>query len=301
MILGIVACKKESVYHKLHVLGGSGGGDYELGTRVEISAFDPDSGFIFEKWSGDTTYVSDSRSPVTNLSMPLKDVHLKANYVVAASYRLVVSRGSGTGSYHPGTLIELRADLPQADSGFFEWAGDVQYLNEIKAPVTTLTMPARNISVKAVYRALPRYNLSVNSGFGSGDYLAGTTVNISPNPPANKYFAKWAGDIQFLDDYRSDNTTVTMPMQAVSVTAEFENAVSFSAEVLPLIIAECATSGCHDSNSPNEPLTNYQEVKKHDQDIRYRVNIGQMPPSKVLAIAQVNLIIKWVDQGAMNN
>jgi uncharacterized protein YeaC (DUF1315 family) len=38
-----------------------------------------------------------------------------------------------------------------------------------------------------------------------------------------------------------------------------------------------------------------------DQDIRYRVETGNMPPSIPLTTQQKQIIIKWIDQGSHNN
>jgi hypothetical protein len=295
------ACKKENLYHDLKVQDGSGSGSYELGAMIEIEAHTADSGYVFSHWSGDSTEVAKVDSPSVSLFMPLKDVFLKAEYKSVPFYQAVIVNGTGSGLYAAGTSVDISARPAHPDSGFHEWQGDIEYLSYVKAPSASLTMPPRSIKLKATYSELPRYRLTVNYGSGSGDYLPGTIVGVSPTPPANKYFKEWMGDIQFLDDPGSESTDITMPSMAVEVTAVFENAISFSAQVLPLFMAECSTSGCHDVHSPNEALTTYQEIKQHDQDIRYRVNVGQMPPSKLLTDAQKEIIIKWVDQGSMNN
>ena len=301
ILLIITSCKKENLYHQISVENGSGSGIYELGSVVEIVADKHDTGFVFSMWTGDTIHLINPEASTTTLVMPFKDIELKANFEVAPYFHLNVIRGSGSGQYQAGKLINVTSDPPASDSGFYQWQGDIQYLEEPRSPNTLLTMPDRNISIRAMYSELPRYPLTVNLGSGSGNYLAGTVVNISAIPPSNKFFKEWSGDIQFIDDISAENTTVNMPAQAVEISAEFEDAISFNQQVLPLIIAECSTSGCHDANSPNEPLTNYQEIKLHDQDIRYRVQTGNMPPSKILTTQQKETIIKWIDQGSMNN
>ena len=301
LVLLVGACQKENLYHNLTVEGGIGSGTYELGSLVDFEANPAETGYVFSYWSGDTNHLTDAFLSTCRMTMPFQDVYLKANYENAPYYQLNVIRGTGSGMYQKGYVVDVISDPSTSDSGFFEWKGDIQYLEQPKSPVTTLTMPSANITIEAVYSALPKYPLIVQHGFGSGGYLAGTVVSISSDPPANKFFKEWTGDIQFLNDRMVENTEVSMPAQAVTITAEFEDAISFSSQVLPLILAECATSGCHDASSANEPLTNYQQVKQHDQDVRYRVNNGNMPPSKLLTNEQKQLIIKWVDQGSMNN
>jgi hypothetical protein len=53
----------------LTVVNGSGSGSYALGTNMTITANTPPSGKVFDKWTGDISYVSDiNRSTSTELS-----------------------------------------------------------------------------------------------------------------------------------------------------------------------------------------------------------------------------------------
>jgi hypothetical protein len=68
------------------------------------------------------------------------------------------------------------------------------------------------------------FQLTVNNGYGSGTYNAGDTVHIwSAAIPANNVFDKWTGDVSFLESKDEWHTTVIMPSQNVSVTANFKN------------------------------------------------------------------------------
>jgi hypothetical protein len=301
VILAVAACQKQSLYHQLTVEKGEGSGEYELATEVQIVAQEADTGMLFSHWSGDTTHLTDPKAAATSCIMPLEDIAVTAVFREAPYYPLNVLRGSGSGQYQEGSLVSISADPPLGDSAFFEWVGDVDYVDQIKSPNAQVTMPTEAVTIRAAYSALPKYMLTVNQGFGDGEYLAGTVVTISPDPPANKFFSAWTGDVQYLNDIYDEQAEVTMPAQPVDVTATFENAISFSSQVMPLFNAECSTSGCHDANSPNEPLTNYAEIVMWDQDIRYRVETGNMPPSIPLTTQQKQIIIKWIDQGSHNN
>lgn len=65
------------------------------------------------------------------------------------------------------------------------------------------------------------YTLTVNSGIGGGSYAAGTTVNISAIIPSGKRFADWTGAT--VANPGSTNTTLVMPAQNTTVTANFQN------------------------------------------------------------------------------
>jgi hypothetical protein len=66
------------------------------------------------------------------------------------------------------------------------------------------------------------FPLTVTNGSGSGLYSEGEVVPISANPPdSGMLFAMWAGDVAYVADRFSSDTTVTMPAAEVSVTAAY--------------------------------------------------------------------------------
>lgn len=95
-------------------------------------------------------------------------------------------------------------------------------------------------------------------------------------------------------------------------TAYFQN------QVLPLLISQCAKSGCHDAASHEEGviLTDYQHVMSTGKVKAYKPGDSKlyesiidsdpgdrMPqaPNAPLTTEQKNLIKKWIEQGAQNN
>jgi len=73
------------------------------------------------------------------------------------------------------------------------------------------------------------YTLTVNSGSGSGDYIAGSIVPISADPaPSGKGFVEWIGDTDDVDDVNAEDTTVAMPLHDVEVTAYYADLYSLS-------------------------------------------------------------------------
>ncbi|UXX81027.1 T9SS type A sorting domain-containing protein [Reichenbachiella carrageenanivorans] len=67
------------------------------------------------------------------------------------------------------------------------------------------------------------YTLNVTNGSGSGDYLAGTSVNVSANAaPSGQVFDVWTGGVSILADKFSANTTLTMPTNGVNITATYK-------------------------------------------------------------------------------
>ena len=96
------------------------------------------------------------------------------------------------------------------------------------------------------------------------------------------------------------------------------NTVYFQQQILPMIISNCAKSGCHNTEDHQEGiiLNSYASIMS-DGDIRsgnpggsdlYQVitetdpdNIMPPPPHPALSSSQVNLVYQWIQQGAQNN
>lgn len=89
--------------------------------------------------------------------------------------------------------------------------------------------------------------------------------------------------------------------------------VSFQADVLPVIIANCTEAGCHGQGGSDLKLLTYDEImrrvtpgKPHSSDL-YKVitantgNVMPQPPNPRLTDNQIKLIFVWISQGAKNN
>ncbi|MEP6756044.1 MAG: hypothetical protein ABJA67_11140 [Chthonomonadales bacterium] len=135
------------------------------------------------------------------------------------THTLTVNSGTGSGNYAAGAVVNISANAPAPGQSFVNWTGAA--VANANAASTTLVMPNVNTSVTAKYSGpAPTHALTVVNGTGSGNYTAGTVVNISANaPPAGQYFSKWTG-AAVLDPFAA-NTTITMPSAAATVTATY--------------------------------------------------------------------------------
>jgi hypothetical protein len=74
--------------------------------------------------------------------------------------------------------------------------------------------------------------LTVNSGSGSGNYVAGNIVTVSASAaPAGKKFDRWVGDWVILSNPLISTTTATMPSQDVTVTASYADLPAYALSV----------------------------------------------------------------------
>ncbi len=139
------------VLYGLDVTSGSGDGFYTAGTSVDILADAAPSGEIFLAWTGDVSYVADANASSTTFSMPAQGASITATYVAAGPFNLVVTGGSGDGSYTTGTPVAISAAAAPAGDVFFAWTGDTTNLDNVYDASTSLNMPAGDITLVATY------------------------------------------------------------------------------------------------------------------------------------------------------
>ncbi len=93
-------------------------------------------------------------------------------------------------------------------------------------------------------------------------------------------------------------------------------AVSFQADILPILQASCAVQGCHADLNPRVGLNleTYAGFEKGSRGgpvfnpgdskgskVVQRIDGGGMPPGAPLDKAQIQLFKDWIDEGAKNN
>ncbi len=133
------------------------------------------------------------------------------------------------GLFEAGQVAELTA-IPSEGYSFVSWGGDTGHLDDLNEAITTLTMPAEDVSLTASF-TLVEYQLSIGTDpEGSGSvsvdpekehYNIGDVVEITASAAPGYSFVSWDGDTGHLDDLNEAITTLTMPAEDVSLTASF--------------------------------------------------------------------------------
>jgi hypothetical protein len=83
--------------------------------------------------------------------------------------------------------------------------------------------------------------------------------------------------------------------------------ISYVEDVDPIVIQNCAISGCHNGdNGTHLDWTDFDNFQSHSAEVRRRVTLpsdhpDHMPKSGSLTVVEIQTIICWVDQGALNN
>lgn len=103
----------------------------------------------------------------------------------------------------------------------------------------------------------------------------------------------------------------TPPSQlACATSSSTPTTICFDTQVLPILYANCAESGCHNSKSKAEgyDLTSYNGIMKgvsagssKNSKIYNEMSSGKMPESpRKMATSQIAIIKQWIDEGAKN-
>ena len=103
----VTATYKTRLY-SLTVSGGSGSGSFSLGATVNIVAAPAPADSEFDQWTGDVANVANALSASTFITMPAADATVTATYKLLPR-TLTVNGGSGSGSYVPGTSVNIVA------------------------------------------------------------------------------------------------------------------------------------------------------------------------------------------------
>ena len=131
---------------------------YAPGTKVTITASPAETGQYFDSWkitSGTGSTLADAKQSTTTLTVGKEDVEVEAVY--KSGYILTVNRGSGSGTYAPGTAIEIYTDKNRQEdlrgSEFIGWIlenGSGTFADASKAR-TTFTIGNEDSVITAQY------------------------------------------------------------------------------------------------------------------------------------------------------
>jgi hypothetical protein len=190
--------------YKLTVKNGTGSGEYEANTMVEIKANDPEEGMIFSSWSGNhLENITNATAMITTYKMPYQDIILQANYTNAIPHRLTVITHTQTQVYNlsMGEIQYIEADPAPQGKVFHHWEVEPNTYNDKlyePAATTHFTMPNEAVTLTAIYITKGEKQLKVINGNGSGYYEYDTYAGISSSKPINSVFTQWTGDTQYL-------------------------------------------------------------------------------------------------------
>jgi hypothetical protein len=127
--------------------------EYEEGELVTITAAAPAAGKAFDKWtSADGVTFASATSASTTFEMLAKAVTVTATYKTAYAVT-VVNGATDKAEAGEGATVKITADAPEEGYVFDKWTSADVIIDDSTSAVTTFVMPAKAVTVTAVYKA----------------------------------------------------------------------------------------------------------------------------------------------------
>ena len=171
--------------------------------------------------------------------------------------------------------ITITANPPEKGKEFDKWvpsASSAVSIEDEKSEVTKMTVLGGNVTVRATYKdkeipGVPKYDLYVINGQGSGQYADNRTVEITANPaPEGKEFDKWVvvEDTVAVADITKPKTTLTTKGVDAWVVATYKDTGSVAVDHTLTVV----NGSIYGSSNPgkfkrNEEVTLYAEEFKN--------------------------------------
>ena len=214
--------------HTVTVINGTGGGEYEVGASVTVTAVAPEENMWFFEWMcSEDLNITEGDILMEHLTfiMPDYDVTLEADFDYITNY-LTVNNGTGSGSYKIGESVTITANAPPEGRVFRKWTGtDGLTFTEGDASTATATflMPNYDLTVTAVfgnieidtYEKLKAFAERVNNGETSlcaeltADIVA-TDTDFTPISCSDEYKGVFDGHGHTIEGLRISCDTVSV-------------------------------------------------------------------------------------------
>jgi hypothetical protein len=133
------------------------------------------------------------------------------------TYELVVTNGTGSGSYSEGGTVIITADNANQGKVFDQWVGDVVYLNNTTTSIATVTIPNLNINITATYRTIDyTQNVTLTIPVIGGD----DDVEESGDGTGNMYLT--SSDLELTEDGSKGNQTIGIRFRNLNIPTGME-------------------------------------------------------------------------------
>jgi hypothetical protein len=226
----------------------TGGSPYAAGTEVSIKAV-ANPGYGFVDWTAPAGYFDNATLEETTFTMPAQNVTVTAHFGVTYQLTMAADPVAGgnaidvaaKGAYAAGAKVSIKA-VANTGYGFVNWTAPVGYFNDETAEETIFTMPAQAVTITAHFDVTYELTMAADPVAGGdaidvatkGAYAAGVEVSIKAEPATGYGFLNWTADPTVIfNDETADDTTFTMPAEAVTITAHFEVAYALTMAVTP--------------------------------------------------------------------
>ena len=204
------------------------------GETVTIKVTVP-TGKEFVKWSctGISLPAAELEKEEITFTMPDNDVTLTATFEDSI-YNITVTNGTSsvpTAKYQEE--ITVTANAPATDMYFDKW--EVTGLDTTGMDLTKteikFQMPAENVTFKATYLRVVKFEIKVEGGTGGGTYKEGESVTVTAEDIEGKEFKGWKDES---GNIVSTNKSYTFTVSGeTTLTAVYEDKSSGGGEITP--------------------------------------------------------------------
>lgn len=294
--------------YSVTVTNGTGSGKYAKGASVTIAADAAPEGKQFKQWTvapSDVSFTEGSAStPTARFTMPANAVEITATYEVlpANTYSITVQNdGNGTANANvnsaaQGTEITMTA-TPNSRYRFKEW----QVINGgMTINGNKFTMPAKNVTVKAIFEAIPvtnytvTFNLNGGTRTGGGELTQTVVSGDSATAPTvtrsgytfkgwDKAFTNVTSDLTVTATWRhkggsSSSSGSSSRRNSTKITIITENQPNQPVTAVASVTATAGTNGTASVSIPDKAITDAitkakAEAKKQDK-IANGISVG---------------------------
>jgi hypothetical protein len=216
--------------------------------------------------------------------------------------KITVSATGGTGPYDfsvNGGTYQTGGEFSNLAPGIYSvWVKDANNCTQL----IDVTLEAANSTLSATFSATGDNQCATDNG----------SVTITPSGGQSPYQfqidALGFGTTNVFTNLKSGQHSVIVKdatdcQKVISVAVPHNSTgISFANSIKPLLQENCASAGCHGTNSGNGDWTNYTKVKEKAALIKTRTGDKSMPiGGETLTEQEINMIACWVDDGAPNN
>ena len=210
----------------VNVVSGIGGGTYEVGALVTLTAENKSaSNQTFKRWVLDGVTVSTS----STYNFAVTDDMVGKTYSYTAEYyepvTISVTNGSGSGTYAVGATVTIDAeDKKSTEKKVFKaWSGSSASTSDTIDVIITEEMAGGSYSYTATY--YDPVTVTVTNGTGEGTYAVGETFTVAANDNGYPVVGIFKGDTLVTSD-----NSLTVQVTAAMAGTTLQYAVMYRTE-----------------------------------------------------------------------
>lgn len=251
--------------------------------------------------------VSHQEGEITDCSSNPPEIALSSksdpNTCESNNGQIVVAGSAGQEPYQ----YKLNTNEYQA-SGTFEGLGGGTYTLTVKDAKGCETSTEATLKIVAS-DLVATHETTADTGCTSDNGSITVAASGTNTPFQYQLGAGTFGTASTFNNLKNGSYTVTVKdamnctITVNATVARGESGISYKSNIEPIILANCAVSGCHVTGGRRPDLSSYTAVKAAAAGVKNRTGNRTMPigANRTLSQEQIDMIACWVDDGAKDN